>query len=56
MDWSGNKEEAKILAVNAKNDKIVGLLQGNLMANLFYPELTQNLRFHQYFLDMIIEK
>ena len=51
-----DKEEVKILAVNAKNDEIVGARQKNIMATSFHPELTQDLRFHQYFLDMIIEK
>ena len=32
QSWSGNKEEVKILAVNAKNDEIVGVGQRNLMA------------------------
>ena len=51
-----DKEKVRILAVNAKNDEIVGVRQGNIMATSFHPELTQDLRFHQYFLDMIIEK
>ena len=51
-----DKKEVKILAVNAKNDGIVGVRQGNIMATSFHPELTQDLRFHQYFLDIIIEK
>lgn len=35
--------------------KIVFARQGNLLASAFHPELTQDLRVHQYFLDMINE-
>jgi pyridoxal 5'-phosphate synthase pdxT subunit len=32
---------------------IVAVRQGNLLATAFHPELTNDLRFHQYFLDII---
>ncbi|HZK83972.1 MAG TPA: pyridoxal 5'-phosphate synthase glutaminase subunit PdxT [Desulfosporosinus sp.] len=35
--------------------KIVFVRQGNLLACSFHPELTQDLRVHRYFLDMIDE-
>ncbi|GAB6153451.1 pyridoxal 5'-phosphate synthase glutaminase subunit PdxT [Desulfosporosinus burensis] len=35
--------------------KIVFARQGNLLASAFHPELTPDLRVHQYFLDMIDE-
>ncbi|PKB72524.1 MAG: glutamine amidotransferase subunit PdxT [SAR202 cluster bacterium Io17-Chloro-G7] len=31
----------------------VAVQQGNLLATSFHPELTQDLRFHRHFLDMI---
>ena len=31
----------------------VAVQQGNLLATAFHPELTSDLRFHQYFLDLI---
>ncbi len=34
-------------------DKIVAVRQGNLLALAFHPELTDDLRLHQYFLEMI---
>lgn len=37
------------------DDKIVFARQGNLLASSFHPELTPDLRVHQYFLDMIDE-
>lgn len=37
------------------NGKIVFVRQGNLLASAFHPELTQDNRVHQYFLDMIDE-
>ena len=42
--------------VLAKIDKkIVMAKQGNLLALSFHPELTDDLRIHKYFLDMILE-
>jgi 5'-phosphate synthase pdxT subunit len=33
---------------------IVAARQGNLLVSAFHPELTDDLRFHQYFLDMVM--
>jgi len=44
--------EVEILARLANGD-IVAARQGNLLASAFHPELTNDLRFHQYFLDII---
>jgi len=33
-------------------DKIVMVRQGNLLASSFHPELTDDLRVHQYFLEI----
>jgi len=38
------------------NGTSVAARQGKLMASAFHPELTDDLRFHQYFLDIITEK
>ncbi|MCJ7605198.1 MAG: pyridoxal 5'-phosphate synthase glutaminase subunit PdxT [Dehalococcoidales bacterium] len=32
---------------------VVAVRQGNLLATAFHPELTEDLRFHRYFLDMV---
>lgn len=36
-------------------DRIVAARQGNLLATSFHPELTQDCRFHEYFVDMVKE-
>jgi len=36
-------------------DTIVAARQGKLLASAFHPELTDDLRFHRYFLDMVAE-
>jgi 5'-phosphate synthase pdxT subunit len=33
--------------------RIVGVQQGHLLATAFHPELTDDNRLHQYFLDMV---
>ncbi|MDY3874049.1 MAG: pyridoxal 5'-phosphate synthase glutaminase subunit PdxT [Megamonas funiformis] len=35
------------------NDKIIAARQKNMLVSSFHPELTCDLRFHQYFLSMI---
>ena len=35
---------------------VVAVRQGKLLATAFHPELTNDLRFHQYFLDIIAGK
>ena len=44
--------QVKILARLA-DDTIVAARQGKLLALAFHPELTDDLRFHQYFLDIV---
>jgi 5'-phosphate synthase pdxT subunit len=44
--------EVEILARLA-DGTIVAVRQGKLLALAFHPELTDDLRFHQYFLDMV---
>ena len=46
--------EVEILARLA-NGNIVAARQGNLLAAAFHPELTNDLRFHQYFLDIVTD-
>ncbi|WP_067624910.1 pyridoxal 5'-phosphate synthase glutaminase subunit PdxT [Alicyclobacillus acidiphilus] len=43
-------EDVEVLATY--EDRIVAVRQGNLLATSFHPELTGDLRLHQYFLDM----
>jgi len=44
--------EVEILATLA-NSTGVAARQGKLLASAFHPELTNDLRFHQYFLDIV---
>lgn len=37
------------------DNKIVMVRQDNLLALSFHPELTENIRIHKYFLDMILQ-
>jgi len=46
--------EVEILA-RLTDGTIVAARQGKLLASAFHPELTNDLRFHQYFLDIIAE-
>ena len=34
-------------------DDVVGVQQGHLLGTAFHPELTNDIRFHQYFLELI---
>jgi 5'-phosphate synthase pdxT subunit len=50
------REVAPNVGILAEYDgKIVFARQGNLLASAFHPELTPDLRVHQYFLGMIDE-
>ncbi|XP_020103729.1 probable pyridoxal 5'-phosphate synthase subunit PDX2 isoform X1 [Ananas comosus] len=46
-----NQEEEKI----SKDQVIVAVRQGNLLATAFHPELTSDLRWHSFFLKMVKE-
>ncbi len=35
------------------NEKVVAAKQGRLLATSFHPELTEDTRFHQYFLEVV---
>ncbi len=48
--WTSN--EVEILAKLADGTS-VAVRQGKLLASAFHPELTDDLRFHQYFLDIV---
>ena len=37
------------------DDQIVAAQQGHLLATAFHPELTDDSRLHQYFIDMIVK-
>ncbi len=43
--------EARVLLA-LPDQRIVAAQQGNLLATSFHPELTQDMRFHQYFLEL----
>jgi len=45
--WNGTKVFAKY------RDFIIGVKKGNMLALTFHPELTDDLRIHEYFLRMI---
>jgi 5'-phosphate synthase pdxT subunit len=38
---------------NDAHDRIVAVRQGNLLATSFHPEITPDLRIHEYFLEMV---
>ena len=44
-------EDAKVLA-SAPDGRIVAAQQGHLLATSFHPELTNDTRFHEYFLSL----
>jgi len=46
------QQDAKILA-SIGDRKIVAAQQGHLLATSFHPELTRDLRFHEYFLSLV---
>ena len=48
-----NPDLVMVLAENS-NGEIVAVRQDNLMATTFHPELTNDLRFHNYFLELIV--
>jgi 5'-phosphate synthase pdxT subunit len=48
-------EECGVDVLATFEDKIVLCRQGNLLASAFHPELTDDRRVQQYFLDMIEE-
>lgn len=48
------KEVGENVEVLAKfNDHIVAARQGHLLASAFHPELTDDARFHRYFVEMV---
>lgn len=47
-------DQVKVLAVY--QDKIVLARQGNFLAAAFHPELTEDVRLHRYFIQMIQQK
>jgi 5'-phosphate synthase pdxT subunit len=44
-------EDAKVLA-STRDGRIVAAQQGHLLATSFHPELTNDTRFHEYFLSL----
>ena len=49
-----SNSDVEILA-KLHDGTIVTARQGKLLASAFHPELTDDLRFHQYFLDIVAE-
>ncbi|MFC1864484.1 pyridoxal 5'-phosphate synthase glutaminase subunit PdxT [Chloroflexota bacterium] len=49
-----SNSEVEILAKLADGGSVAAR-QGKLLASAFHPELTDDLRFHQYFLDIVAE-
>ena len=50
-----SNSDVQILA-KLDDGTIVAARQGKLLASAFHPELTNDLRFHQYFLDIVAEE
>jgi len=54
VEWVG--EGVEVLArVDAPEPNIVAVRQNLLLATAFHPEVTEDLRFHEYFLGMVHE-
>lgn len=51
-DVGGSVEVLARLAAG-DGESVVAVRQGNFLGTSFHPELTQDARFHQYFLDMV---
>ncbi len=51
-----NYEKNVEVLAKLKDNIVVAVKQGNLLATAFHPELTDDLRFHQYFVDIITGK
>lgn len=47
------KESVSFGDTQNEDERIVAVRQGNLLATSFHPELTSDLRFHQYFVEMV---
>ena len=46
-------EDGVEILASLDNDTIVAVRQDKLLVSAFHPELTDDLRFHQYFLDIV---
>jgi len=53
IEQSNNKVE---ILTRLTNGTGVAARQGKILASAFHPELTDDLRFHQYFLDIVAER
>ncbi len=49
-------ENVEILAINDKTGAIIAVRQESVLAVSFHPELTDDLRLHRYFVDIITEQ
>jgi 5'-phosphate synthase pdxT subunit len=49
-------EKGVEVLASLKDNIVVAVKQGKLLATAFHPELTNDLRFHQYFLDIAAGK
>ena len=52
---SVDSSDVKVLAALRENDEhVVAVQQDNIMATAFHPELTEDLRWHLYFVRMVL--
>jgi len=51
-----NCDKGVEILARLKDNTIVAARQRRLLATAFHPELTEDLRFHKYFLDIVAEK
>jgi len=42
-----------VVLARLQDGRIVGVRQGSVVGLAFHPELTQDRRFHRYFLDLV---
>lgn len=53
IDYDKTKEDIKILSI--LDDKIIAVKQNHNIAMAFHPELTENSRIHEYFIEEVLK-
>ena len=53
--WSSGSVRAVHALAELDDGRVVAVEQGNLLATSFHPEMTDDHRFHEYFLDRVAD-
>ena len=51
-----NSPEVEVLATLEPEGNVVGVRQKNFIATTFHPELTDDTRWHEYFIEQVIQQ